>query len=49
MPILEINLDLSATVQPFASSSAGSIPNIDKDKYPMGDIKDSSPCTLWNP
>jgi hypothetical protein len=43
----EINLDLGATVQqPFALSSASSPPNRDKDKYPMDDIKDLTPCTL---
>jgi hypothetical protein len=47
MPSPEINLDLSATVeQPFALSSAGSAPNRDKDRYPMDDIKDPTPCTL---
>jgi hypothetical protein len=47
MPILEINLDPGATVQqPFASSSAGSAPNRDKDMYPVDDIKDPTPCTL---
>jgi hypothetical protein len=47
MPILEINLYLGATVQqPFGLSSAGSAPNTDKDKYPMDDIKDPTPCTL---
>jgi hypothetical protein len=43
MPIPEINLNLGATVQPFAPSSAGCAPN--KDKYPMDDIKDPTPCT----
>jgi hypothetical protein len=37
-------LDLSATDQPFASSSAGSAPK--KDKYLVDDIKDPTPCTL---
>jgi hypothetical protein len=47
MPSPEINLDLSATVQqPFTLSSAGSTPNRDKDKYPMDDIKDLTPCIL---
>jgi hypothetical protein len=47
MPIPEINFDLGATVQqPFAPSSASSAPNRDEDKYPMGDIKDPTPCTL---
>jgi hypothetical protein len=46
MPIPEINLDLSATFQPFALSSAGSAPNKDKDKFHMDDIKDPTPCTL---
>jgi hypothetical protein len=47
MPSPEINLDLSATVQqPFSLSSAGSAPNRDKDRYPMDDIKDPTPCTL---
>jgi hypothetical protein len=46
MPIPEINLDLSATVQqPFPPSGAGSAPNRDKDKYPMVEIKDPTPCT----
>jgi hypothetical protein len=44
MSVLEINLDLGGAVQPFASSSADSSPN--KDKYPMNDIKDPTPCTL---
>jgi hypothetical protein len=44
MPILEIKLDLGATVQPFALRSAGSNPN--QDKYPVDDIKDPTPCTL---
>jgi hypothetical protein len=44
MPVLEINLDLDCVVQPFSLSSAGSAPN--KDKYPMDDIKDPTPCTL---
>jgi hypothetical protein len=44
MLILKINLDLGATVQPFAPSIAGSAPN--KDKYSMDDIKDLTPCTL---
>jgi hypothetical protein len=46
MPTLEINLDLGATVQPFALSSVGSSPNRDKDKYHVDDIKDPTPCTL---
>jgi hypothetical protein len=47
MPSPEINLDLGAIVQqPFALSSADSGPNRDKDKYPMDDIKDPTPCTL---
>jgi hypothetical protein len=47
MPSPEINLDLSVTIQqPFALSSAGSAPNRDKDKYPMDDIKDPTPCIL---
>jgi hypothetical protein len=44
MPILEINLDLSDAVQPSAPSSADSAPN--KDKYPMDEIIDPTPCTL---
>jgi hypothetical protein len=44
MPIPEINLDLRSTMQPFALSSADSTPN--KDKQPMDDIKDPTPCTL---
>jgi hypothetical protein len=36
IPSPDINLDLSATIQqPFALSSADSVPNRDKDKYPM--------------
>jgi hypothetical protein len=46
MPILEINLDLSATAQTFALSGANSTPHKDKDKYPVDDIKDPAPCTL---
>jgi hypothetical protein len=46
MPILEINLDLGVTIQPFALSSVGSTPNKDKDKYHVDYIKDPSPCTL---
>jgi hypothetical protein len=46
MPITGINLDFSATVQPFALSSAGSAPNKDKDKYHVDDIKDPTPFTL---
>jgi hypothetical protein len=46
MPILEINLDLGATVQLFALSSASSAPN--KDKYHVDDIKDHTPCTLMH-
>jgi hypothetical protein len=46
IPIPEINLNLSASVHPFALSSAGSTPNRDKDKYPMDDITDPTPCTL---
>jgi hypothetical protein len=46
MPIPEINLNLGASVQPFATSSVGSAPNRDKNKYPMDDIKDPTPCTL---
>jgi hypothetical protein len=47
IPSPEINLDLGATVQqPFALSSAGSAPNRDKDKYPVDEIKDPTPCTL---
>jgi hypothetical protein len=47
MPILEIILDLGATIQqPFAPSSANSAPNRDKDKYHVDDIKDPTPCTL---
>jgi hypothetical protein len=46
MSIPEINLDLGATVQLFAPSSAGSTPNKDKDKYHVDDIKDPTPCTL---
>jgi hypothetical protein len=47
VPSPEINLDIGATVQqPFAPSSVDSAPNRDKDKYPMDDIKDPTPCTL---
>jgi hypothetical protein len=47
MPGLEINLDLSATVQqPSSLCSAGSVPNRDKDKYPVDDINDPTPYTL---
>jgi hypothetical protein len=47
MPNPEINFDLGATVQqPFALSSVDSAPNRDKDRYPMEDIKDPTPCTL---
>jgi hypothetical protein len=46
MPILEINLDIGATVQPFPLSSVSSAPNKDKDKYHVDDIKDPTPCTL---
>jgi hypothetical protein len=43
----EINLNLGATVQqPFALSSVDFAPNRDKDKYPIDDIKDPTPCTL---
>jgi hypothetical protein len=42
--ISKINLDLDATIHPFAPSSAGSAPN--KDKYPVDDIRDPTPCTL---
>jgi hypothetical protein len=38
VPILKINLNLSPSVQPFASSSAGSAPNRDKDNYLVDDI-----------
>jgi hypothetical protein len=44
MPVPKINLDLDGTVQPFAPSSVGS--TLNKDKYPMDDIKDSTPCTV---
>jgi hypothetical protein len=46
MPILEINLNLSVSIQPFAPSSDISAPNRDKDKYLVDDIKDPTPCTL---
>jgi hypothetical protein len=47
MPSPEINLDLGAIVQqPFAPSSASLAPNREKDKYPVDDIKDPTPCTL---
>jgi hypothetical protein len=47
MPSPEINLDLGGTVQqPFALSNVGSAPNMDRDKYPMDDMKDPTPCTL---
>jgi hypothetical protein len=35
-----------ATVQPFAPSNADSTLNKDKDKYPVDDIMDLTPCTL---
>jgi hypothetical protein len=44
MSIPKINLDLSATVQPFAPSSAGSAPN--KDMCHVDDIKDPTSYTL---
>jgi hypothetical protein len=44
MPIAEINLDLCDVVQPFALSSVDFAHN--KDKYPVDDIKDPTPCTL---
>jgi hypothetical protein len=34
------------TVQPFAPSNADSTLNKDKDKYPVDDIMDLTPCTL---
>jgi hypothetical protein len=37
-------VEANVTVQPFTPSSSGSAPN--KDKYPMYDIKDPTPCTL---
>jgi hypothetical protein len=46
MHVPEINLDLGATIQPFAPSSASSTPNKDKDMYPLDDTKDCTPCTL---
>jgi hypothetical protein len=47
MSIPEINLDLGANVQqPFALSSVGSTPNLDKDKYLVDNIKDPTSCTL---
>jgi hypothetical protein len=46
VPIPEINLNLSAIVQPFALSSASSATNRDKDNYPMDGINDPTPCTL---
>jgi hypothetical protein len=46
MHIPEINLNLGATVQPFAPSSAGSARNRYKDKYPVDDVKDPIPCML---
>jgi hypothetical protein len=47
MPSPKINLDLGAIVQqPFALSSADAAPSRDKDKYPVDDIKDPTPCTL---
>jgi hypothetical protein len=44
MSIPEINLDLGATIQPFAPSSTDSARN--KDKYHVDDNKDPTPCTL---
>jgi hypothetical protein len=47
MPSPEINLNLGASIQqPFALSSASCAPNWDKDKYPVDDIEDPTPCTL---
>jgi hypothetical protein len=46
MHIPVINLNLGASVQSFAPSSAGSAHNRDKDKYHVDDIKDPTPCTL---
>jgi hypothetical protein len=46
IPILEINLDLDVTFQPFALSSAASAPNKDKYNYPVDDIKNPTHCTL---
>jgi hypothetical protein len=43
-PTPEMNLDLDNAVQLFSPSSASSAPN--KDKYPIDDIKDPTPCTL---
>jgi hypothetical protein len=41
----EINLDVGDAVQPFTPSSAGSAP--DNQKYPVDDIKEATPCTLF--
>jgi hypothetical protein len=47
IPSPEINLDLGTTIQqPFAPSSASSTPNRDKDKYPVDDTNDPTPCAL---
>jgi hypothetical protein len=47
VPCPEINLDLGTTVQqPFAPSSVDCAPNRDKDRYPVDDINDPTPCTL---
>jgi hypothetical protein len=46
MHIPQINLNLGATIQLFALSSADSAPNRDMEKYHVDDIKDPTPCTL---
>jgi hypothetical protein len=45
MPTPEIILDIGATIQTFALSSAGSTPNRDKDKY-LWMTSRTTPCTL---
>jgi hypothetical protein len=46
MHIPQINLNLGATIQLFASSSADSAPNRDMEKYHVDGIKDPTPYTL---
>jgi hypothetical protein len=46
VPILEMNLNLGASVPPFAMSSASSALHRDKENCPVDDIKDPTPCTL---
>jgi hypothetical protein len=44
MPVPQINLDVTGTIQPFTLSSVVSAP--DNQKYPTDDIKEVTPCTL---